>query len=210
VDAQARVVCHGSILPPPCSRQTILQVSGGTNGRCAHSFFGVTARSRRGPPPGRTSLLEREATVAALRRLVEPLLDAEGMSLVDIQWNRRGRRWVLTLFIDKEGGVSLDDCAQISRQVGERIDVENLIDHAYTLEVSSPGLDRPLRTLADYARFAEHLVRIITTMPIQGRSTIVGRLKGVEGQTVLVHDERAGIIPVPVTQIKHARLEIEF
>jgi len=155
-------------------------------------------------------LLEREATVAAVRRLAEPLLEAEGMSLVDIQWNRRGRRWALTLFLEKEGGVSLDDCAQISRQVGERIEVDNLIGHAYTLEVSSPGLDRPLRTLADYERFHEHLVRIITTIPIQGRSTLVGRLKGVEGQIVLVQDERAGIVPVPMTQIKHARLEIEF
>jgi len=173
-------------------------------------FFGGAARLGTSPLPGRTSLLEREATVAALRRLAEPLLEAAGMSLVEIQWNRRGRRWVLTLFIDKEGGVSLDDCAQISRQVGEYIEVENLINQAYTLEVSSPGLDRPLRTLADYERFHEHLVRIITTLPIQSRSTIVGRLKGVEGQTVLVYDERAGIIPVPVTQIKHARLEIEF
>jgi ribosome maturation factor RimP len=164
----------------------------------------------RGPPSGRIWLLEREATVEALHRLVEPLLEDEGMSLVDIQWNRRGRRWVLILFIEKEGGVSLDDCAQISRQVGERIEVDTLIDHAYTLEVSSPGLDRPLRTLADYERFHEHLVRITTTIPIQGRSTIVGRLKGVEGQTVLVHDERAGVVLVPMTQIKHARLEIEF
>jgi len=155
-------------------------------------------------------LLEREATVAALHRLVEPLLEDEGMSLVDIQWNRRGRRWVLTLFIEKAEGVSLEDCAQISRQVGERIEVDKLIDHAYTLEVSSPGLDRPLRTLADYERFHEHLVRIITTIPIQGRSTIVGRLKGVEGQTVLVQDERASMVTVPVTQIKQARLEIEF
>jgi ribosome maturation factor RimP len=154
--------------------------------------------------------VEREATIATLRQAVEPLLEAEGMSLVDLQWSRRGRRWVLTLFIEKAGGVTLDDCAHISRQVGERIEVDNLIDHAYTLEVSSPGLDRPLRTLADYARFQEHLVRIITTIPVQGRSTIVGRLKGVEGQTVLVDATRAGIVPIPLTQIKHARLEVEF
>ncbi len=160
--------------------------------------------------PGRMSLVERDATIAVLCQTIEPLLVAEGMSLVDLQWNRRGRGWVLTLFIDKEGGVSLDDCTHISRQVGERIEVDNLIDHAYTLEVSSPGLDRPLRTLADYTRFQEHLVRIITTMPIQGRSTIIGRLKGVEGQTVLVEAPRAGIIEIPWSQIKHARLEVEF
>ena len=154
--------------------------------------------------------MEREITIEALRQLIEPILEAEGMSLVDLQWNRRGRRWVLALFMDKEGGVSLDDCAHISRQVGERIEVDNLIDHAYTLEVSSPGLDRPLRTVADYERFQGHLVRVTTTIPIQGRSTIVGRLKGVEGQTVVVETERAGIIPIPLAQIKHARLEVEF
>jgi ribosome maturation factor RimP len=156
------------------------------------------------------SLVGREATIAVLRQAVEPLLLAEGMSLVALEWNRRGRHWVLTLFIDKEGGVSLDDCAHVSRQVGARIEVDNLIDHSYTLEVSSPGLDRPLRTLADCARFQEHLARIITTIPIRGRSTIVGRLKGVEGQTVLVEAQRTGIVAIPWTQIKHARLEVEF
>ena len=154
--------------------------------------------------------MERDATIATLRQAVEPLLAADGMGLVDLQWSRRGRHWVLTLFIEHEGGVTLDDCARISRQVAERIEVDNLIDHAYTLEVSSPGLDRPLRTLADFERFHEHLVRIVTTIPIQGRSTIVGRLKGVEGESVLVEAKRLGMVPIPVTQIKHARLEIEF
>jgi ribosome maturation factor RimP len=154
--------------------------------------------------------VERDATIATLRQAVEPLLAAEGMELVDLQWSRRGRHWVLTLFIEHEGGVTLDDCARMSRQVGERIEVDNLIDHAYTLEVSSPGLDRPLRTLGDFKRFHEHLVRIVTTIPVQGRSTIVGRLKGVEGESVLVEAKRIGTVPIPVAQIKHARLEIEF
>jgi ribosome maturation factor RimP len=159
---------------------------------------------------GRTPLVEREVAIATLRQSVEPLLAAEGMHLVDLQWSRRGRRWVLTLFIEHEGGVTLDDCARISRQVGERIEVDNVIDHAYTLEVSSPGLDRPLRTLADFERFHERLVRIVTTIPIQGRSTIVGRLKGVEDQTVFVEAKRVGLVSIPMTQIKHARLEVEF
>jgi ribosome maturation factor RimP len=154
--------------------------------------------------------VDREATIEAVRQVVIPVLEAEGMSLVDLQWNRRGRRWVLALFIDKEGGVTLDDCARISRQLGVRIEVDNLIDHAYTLEVSSPGLDRPLRTLLDYQRFQEHLVRITTATPVQGGSTLVGRLKGVEGQTVLVEAEGAGVVPIPFAQIKHARLEVEF
>jgi ribosome maturation factor RimP len=157
---------------------------------------------RRVPP------VEREATIEAVRQVVIPLLEADGMTLVDLQWGRRGRRWVLALFIDKDGGVTLDDCAYISRQVGARIEVDNLIDHAYTLEVSSPGLDRPLRTLLDYQRFQEHLARITTTT--QSGSTIVGRIKGVEGETVLVEAKGAGVVPIPFAQIKHARLEVEF
>jgi ribosome maturation factor RimP len=154
--------------------------------------------------------MERETTITTLKEVIAPLVQGEGMTLVDLQWSRRGKRWVLTLFIDKEGGITLDDCADISSQVGERIDVENLIDHAYTLEVSSPGLDRPLRTLAEFERFREHLVRITTTTPMQGRSTIIGRLKGVEGQSVLVEAARAGVVCIPLAHIKHARLEVEF
>jgi ribosome maturation factor RimP len=154
--------------------------------------------------------MERETTITALKQVIEPLVQGEGMTLVDLQWGRRGKRWVLTLFIDKEGGVSLDDCAAISSHVGERIDVDTLIDQAYTLEVSSPGLDRPLRTLAEFERFREHLVRITTTIPMHGRSTIIGRVKGVEGETVLVEATRAGVVSIPLAHIKHARLEVEF
>jgi ribosome maturation factor RimP len=154
--------------------------------------------------------MERETTITTLKEVIASLVQGEGMTLVDLQWSRRGKRWVLTLFIDKEGSITLDDCADISSQVGARIDVENLIDHAYTLEVSSPGLDRPLRTVAEFERFREHLVRITTTTPVQGRSTIIGRLKGVEGQSVLVEAARAGAVSIPLAHIKHARLEVEF
>jgi ribosome maturation factor RimP len=85
-----------------------------------------------------------------------------------------------------------------------------VIDHPYTLEVSSPGLDRPLRTLGEYERFQGHLVKIIMLTPMQGRSTVVGRIQGVAGQTVLVEVPRLGLTPIPLAQIKHARLEVEF
>lgn len=155
--------------------------------------------------------MERETAVEALRQVVQHVVESEGMSLVDLQWSRRGRRWVLVLFIEKDGGITLDDCALISRLIGGRIEVDNLIDHAYTLEVSSPGLDRPLRSLPDYERFQEHLARITTMTPVRGRSTvIIGRLKGVEGESILVEAEGTGIVPIPFGQIKHARLEVEF
>lgn len=78
---------------------------------------------------------EHDTRVRALTQLIEPVLQAEGMALVDLRWGRRGRTWVLTLFIDREGGVTLDDCERISYQLGELIEVEQAIVHAYTLEV---------------------------------------------------------------------------
>ncbi len=152
----------------------------------------------------------REAMVAALRQAIDSLLRTEGIALVDMQWGQRGKRWGLTLFIDKEGGVTLDDCERTSEQVGEIIEAESLIDHAYILEVSSPGLDRPVRTLSEYERFRGRLVKLTTREPIQGRSTIVGRIIDVEGEIVLVEVTRAGVVPIPFAHIKHARLEVEF
>ena len=147
--------------------------------------------------------------VTALQEAITPVLAAEQMSLVDLHWGRRGKRWALTLFIDKEGGVTLDDCERISYQVGELIEVENLIDHPYTLEVSSPGLDRPLRTLAECERFQGRLAKITTIDPILRRYTVLGRLRGIEAQTVLVEVEHQGVVSIPWAQIKHARLEVE-
>lgn len=154
--------------------------------------------------------MAHEATVAALRQAIDALLQAESIALVDMQWGRRGKRWGLTLFIEKETGVTLDDCERISEQLGELIDAENLIEHAYILEVSSPGLDRPVRSLGEYQRFQGRLVKLTTREPIRGRSTIVGRIMGVEGETVLVEVERAGVVPIPFAHITHARLEVEF
>jgi len=154
--------------------------------------------------------MEREATAVALQQAIEPCLHAEGMALVDLHWGRRGKRWVLTLFIERDAGVTLDDCERVSDLVGELVEVENLIGHAYTLEVSSPGLDRPLRTLADYERFRGRVVKITTTAPLRGRYTVAGRLMGVEAHTVLVEVTREGIVHIPFEQIKHARLEVEW
>ena len=78
-----------------------------------------------------------------ITKLVEPVLEDMGFELVDVEYLSRHGRWVLVLYIDKEGGVTLDDCARVSGEVGDLIDVKDIIDHEYVLEVSSPGLDRP-------------------------------------------------------------------
>ena len=109
-----------------------------------------------------------------IEQLAEALVASEGMELVDLEYRREGRRWMLRLFIDKDGGVTLDDCASISRELGDLLDVKDVIPQAYVLEVSSPGLNRRLRKKEDFSRFAGQKVKLRLVAPIDGRRKIVG------------------------------------
>jgi ribosome maturation factor RimP len=126
----------------------------------------------------------------AVQRRVEEIADSllrdEGLELVDLEYRREGRRWVLRLFIDKEGGVTVEDCATVSRELGDILDAKDAVPEAYVLEVSSPGLNRRVRKRKDFSRFAGRKVEVRLTAPQQGRRKIVGRILGVEGEAVVV------------------------
>ncbi len=113
---------------------------------------------------------------AEVRRLAEPLLARDGIGLVDVEYRREAAGWTLTLFIDKQGGVSLDDCQHVSRTLSTVLDVEDPIPHRYNLQVSSPGLDRPLRRESDFVAAVGSLVRIATHEPVGDRRHFTGRL----------------------------------
>lgn len=144
-----------------------------------------------------------------LRELAEPITAAEGMELVDLEYRREQGGWVVRLYIDKPGGVRLDDCQEVSGQFGARLDVEDLIPHRYRLEVSSPGLDRVLRKPADFERFAGRAVRIETDPPVDGRRRFRGRLEGVREGRVLLTTDEGKQIDLAIGQIARARLQIE-
>jgi ribosome maturation factor RimP len=144
-----------------------------------------------------------------LEQLAEALVASEGMELVDLEYRREGRRWMLRLFIDKDGGVTLDDCASISRELGDLLDVRDVIPQAYVLEVSSPGLNRRLRKKEDFARFAGRKVRLRLVAPIDGRRKIVGELEGVEDEAVIVVAPE-GRCSVALKDIAKANLVYEF
>src|SRR5512139_3158467 len=103
--------------------------------------------------------------VDRVRSIVHPILD-EGMELVDIEYRRESKGWVLRITLDKEGGVTLDDCSRISHEVGMNLDIEDLIQNPYTLEVSSPGLNRPLRGEKDFMKYRHRLIKVKTLDPI--------------------------------------------
>jgi ribosome maturation factor RimP len=153
--------------------------------------------------------MDRWAVVQKAEAILEPLLKAEGLSLVDIayQWERG---WVLRVLIDRRNGVSLDDCARVSREFGQLLDVEDIIPHAYRLEVSSPGLDRPLKNEADFVHYTGRRVRIKTKDPVSGRRNFKGDLLGCAEGKVMVKVEGGEVFTIPVSSILKANLELEL
>jgi len=109
--------------------------------------------------------------------LVEGILEDLGFELIDVEYLSSRGRWILRLYIDTEGGVTIDDCARVSGEIGDLIDVKDIIPHEYVLEVSSPGLDRPLKKEKHFLEAVGKKIRIRTVRPIGGRRIFVGRLK---------------------------------
>jgi ribosome maturation factor RimP len=146
---------------------------------------------------------------ARLQLLLEPVVQAQGCELWALDYRSQGRRDLLRLFIDSEAGVTLEDCEKVSRQVSSVLDVEDPITSGYILEVSSPGLDRPLYTPAHFQRFAGQQVKIRLCEPFQGRRNIVGLLVGMEGDDVIVRCGENDLL-LPVDSIDKANLVPTF
>jgi len=144
-----------------------------------------------------------------LRELLEPAVEALGCELVGIEYHPAGRHSILRIYIDKEGGVTLDDCQEVSYQVSGLLDVEDPVPGQYSLEVSSPGLDRPLFKDADFERFAGRRVQIRLALPLEGRRKFSGRLLGLRGEEAWIETDE-GELGLPLEQIEQARLVPDF
>ena len=132
-----------------------------------------------------------------LQALLAPLVVALGYECWGIEFSSQGRHSMLRVYIDKEGGVLVDDCAIVSRQISGILDVEDPISSEYTLEVSSPGMERPLFTIEQFASFAGEQVKIKLRSPFEGRRNFQGFLRGVEEQDVVVQvDEHEYLLPI--------------
>jgi len=152
-----------------------------------------------------------DRTLERLSEVVERALMQDGFELVLVEFKPEGGVWILRVLIDKPGGVTLDDCAAVSSRLSLLLDVEDLISRKYTLEVSSPGLDRPLTKRDHFERFANKLVRIKLKPECSGRKKFRGRLAGLEGDCVVVHDEsESRSYSLELADILSARLEVEL
>jgi ribosome maturation factor RimP len=145
-----------------------------------------------------------------VRRLIQEVVESQGYELVDAELKGGGKNSVLRIFIDKTSGISHHDCGLISEQVGTVLDVEDLIPFAYTLEVSSPGLDRKLVKESDYARFDGKLARIQTRIPLNQQRVFRGRLQGLHGGKVRLESLNGDLMEIPLDVIKEARLEFDW
>jgi ribosome maturation factor RimP len=172
----------------------------------------------------------RDAAIDRLRARTARIAESYGLEVFDLQFRRESIGWVLRVILDRpwtpgaesadrpgpppaEEPVGIDDCRRVSEDLSALLDVEPELlaagDRAYTLEVSSPGLDRPLRDERDYRRFTGRLAKIVTTTPVDGQSHFEGRLSGVDDGNVMVTQGRR-VHRVPVSAIARARLEVEF
>lgn len=153
-----------------------------------------------------------------IRVIAERVATANGLELFDLQLTRESQGWVVRVTIDRPGpaatpedSVGIEDCATVSRELSTILDVDDPLDREYTLEVTSPGLDRPLRHEADFRRFAGRTASIVLEAPLNGQTFFSGRIEAVEdGHVVLLVGKRNRAHRIPLGGIKRARLEVDF
>jgi len=148
-----------------------------------------------------------------IRQLIEPVVESEGMEIVDVECLKMKFRWLVRIYIDKEGGVTIDDCSEISKQAGDILDVYDVIPGSYTLEVSSPGLDRPLTRDKDFIKYRGSAVRIKTSEKLDGAKNFHGMLVDYlqeDGRKTLIVDVSGKSFHIPRDLVAKAHLVYEF
>lgn len=152
-----------------------------------------------------------------VRGIAERVARSRGLEVWDVQGRREAIGFVVRVYIDRPGpansaeeSVSIEDCAEVSRELGTILDVEDPLPVTYTLEVSSPGLDRPLRNANDYRRFVGRLAKIVVAKPVDNQKAFEGRLQGVEDDAVLLETGKGKLHRLPLGLITRGRLEVEF
>jgi len=155
--------------------------------------------------------------LAHIRAVAERVAASRGLEVWEIQSRREAVGHVVRVFIDRPGpaaspeeSVSIEDCEQVNREIGTILDVEDPLPFAYTLEVSSPGLDRPLRDAGDYGRFAGRLAKVVVSEAVDNQKAFEGRLRGVEQGDVLLEASNGRVHRLPWHLIARGRLDVEF
>jgi ribosome maturation factor RimP len=138
--------------------------------------------------------------------LALPLAEQLGLELVDVEFLKEGGQHVLRVFIDRDGGITHSHCEDMSRALDEELDKVDPIEQNYVLEVSSPGIERPLKKEADYIRFSGRAIHVRLFSPLHGQKNFAGTLHGLEGENILLETEKQEILRIPLSQVSKAHL----
>ncbi len=146
-----------------------------------------------------------------LSDLAGQIAGARGLELVEVELFQAGHREVLRVYLDRPGGITVNECAEVSRELSALLDAEELFQQTYVLEISSPGLDRPLRTPRDWERRIGEWVRVHLNEPVEGKVTWIGKLKSAGVDSALIVSEPGGLeITIPYRTVQLARVDVRF
>ena len=153
--------------------------------------------------------MEKPSINHAVTKLIKPVISENSVELVDVEFKKTGKTWILRVFIYKSQGVTVDHCQKISQQVEDLIEVHDLISVPYILEISSPGLDRSLKKEQDFLRNKGKRIQIKTFSPVNNRKQFSGKIRNFMNETLFLENEE-GILEVQLDKIAQAKLIIEF
>lgn len=176
--------------------------------------FGFKAALRAGMDGSKGGTrVPKERVTDIVEKLAQPIIDAAGLELVDVEFKKEGANWYLRVFIDKPEGVDIDDCSRVSEQLSDLLDEADPIPNSYFLEVSSPGAERPLKKPSDFERAVGEYVHVSLYEPLGGQKTFEGELTSYNGEELELHYRVKGVqktIAVPLDKIASARLAIQI
>ncbi len=153
--------------------------------------------------------MSKSRIIEIIEILISPYIQESGMELVDLEFVKEGGNWYLRIFIDKPGGIGIEDCRLISEKIDKLLDDKDPIPQSYILEVSSPGIERPLKKLSDFSRFTGSPAVVSTFAAIEGKKKFTGRITAVQEDSIIL-DMEGTAQAIPFKQVASARLKAEF
>ena len=154
--------------------------------------------------------MDKGLIIERVEAIARQVVEAKGIELVHVDIAGTKRDAVIRIYIDKDGGVTLDDCSGVSRGVEEVVDSEDFIPSRYVLEVSSPGIERQLYSLSDFVKFTGQLAKVKTKREIEGQKTFVGNIVGIDGEMITIDDRTKGVVSFEYSEVDKANLKIDL
>lgn len=155
-------------------------------------------------------MAKREDYEQRTEKLLQPIIEKNQFELVDVEYVKEGSNWYLRAYIDKEGGITVDDCEMVSRALSDLLDQNDFIEDAYILEVSSPGLGRPLKKEKDFSRSIGEEVEVHLFKPLNKKKEYIGLLQAFDKKSVTIQEENGNLLSIPRADIALIRLTFDF